>query len=374
MNQRLTCQISKQSLSYDIEIESGMLSNGGVVKHLIPYGSRFAIIADDVVSGLYGHILKAGLLEEGKEAFLFSFPSGEKNKTRLTKEQIEDQLFEQRLGRDTCIIALGGGVATDMAGYIAATFCRGVPLIMVPTSLLAMVDASIGGKTGVDVPFGKNLIGCIYQPKKVLIDPSLLQSLPRKEFKNGLVEMIKHGLIADPAYFEFLENHSSELLGLDIFVLEQAILGSCQIKQAIVEKDAEEQGERRLLNFGHTIGHALETLTNYKISHGEAVAIGIVVESYLAVELGYLERDAFYRIREIFDKYGSPVRLAIRLSPEAILKAMILDKKSLKGRPRFVILSGIGSCLAFGANFCTPIEEHTLINALEWMNHALCCH
>ena len=165
---------------------------------------------------------------------------------------MENQLFEKGLGRDTCVIALGGGVVTDMAGYVAATYCRGIPLVMIPTSLLGMVDASIGGKTGVNVSYGKNMLGCIYQPKKVFIDLFTLKTLPKKELTNGVVEMIKHGLIADDNLFEYLEKHSDQLLALDFSFLEKAIFESCRIKKEIVEQDEKENGKRHLLNFGHT--------------------------------------------------------------------------------------------------------------------------
>ena len=232
-------------------------------------------------------------LQLGLEAILFSFPNGEQHKSRATKEKLEDQLFEKELGRDICVIALGGGVTTDLGGYLAATYCRGVPLVMMPTSLLGMVDASIGGKTGVNTPYGKNLVGSIYQPKKVLIDPATLQSLPLKELRNGIVEMIKHGLILDRDYFTYLNEHADQLLELDLSILEKAIFESCRIKREIVEQDDRESGKRNLLNFGHTVGHALENLTHYSLAHGEAVAIGILVESHLAVQLGHLNSNDF---------------------------------------------------------------------------------
>lgn len=372
MIQKLTCTFPKMSESYDIEISNGLLHHQAA--YLSSLSSRFAIVADDTVACLYGDSLRNSLSSFGLEAHLFLFPAGEQHKTRETKELLENQLFEKGLGRDTCIIALGGGVVTDLAGYLAATYCRGVPLVMIPTSLLGMVDASIGGKTGVNVPYGKNLLGCIYQPKKVVIDPATLKSLPVKELANGVVEMIKHGLISDSAYFNYLETHADQLLKLDSTVLEKAIFESCRIKKEVVEQDEKENGKRRLLNLGHTVGHALETLTQHSLSHGEAVAIGLLVESHLAVQLGHLHESSFDKIWQILVKYGIPLQLPNRFPIQTVIDAMTLDKKSVKGKPRFVILEEIGSPLTYNGSYCTHIEEPILIKALQWMNDALCRH
>lgn len=344
-------------LSYDIEIKSGLLSE--LPTYLASFKERIAIITDENVAKLY--TLPGD--------YLFTFPHGEQNKTRETKQRLEDQLLEKGLGRDTCIIALGGGVVTDLAGFIAATYCRGVPLVMIPTTLLGMVDASIGGKTGVNVPQGKNLIGCIYQPKKVCIDPATLKSLPLNELSNGVVEMIKHGLIADAQIFAYLENHAKQLLALDPAVLEQAIFDSCRIKKEIVEEDEREKGKRHLLNFGHTVGHALERLTNYALPHGEAVAIGLLAESHMAVQLGYLAESDLERIRRVLQAYAVPLKMP-KVAPEALLKAMASDKKALKAKPRFVLIEAIGSPMPFGGNYCTEVEEGVIKKALHWMNEA----
>lgn len=365
LTQKLICCVPFSDYHYEIEIGSELLNSQ--IEYLNTLASRFAIITDDTIEALYGKPLRDSLLSSGLDVHLFSFPSGEQHKTRNTKEALENQLFEKSFGRDTCVIALGGGVVTDLAGYLAATYCRGVPLVMMPTSLLGMVDASIGGKTGVNVPWGKNMLGCIYQPKKVVIDLSKLKSLPKKELANGVVEMIKHGLIIDHGLFEFLEKHSKQILDLDLPWLEKAIYGSCQIKKAIVEQDEKEKEKRRLLNYGHTIGHAIELLTHYSISHGEAVAIGLLVESYLSLILGKLDQKSFDRIKKILKDYGLPLQLPSKLSIKGMLDAMNLDKKSLKGQPRFVMIDGIGSPLSFASNYCTPIEEPLIRHALEWM-------
>lgn len=375
MSKILACNIPAASTSYDIEIKSGILNDrNALMPHLKTYGSRFAVITDDIVSHLYAERLCQHISAYGPEAFLFSFPHGEPNKCRAAKENLENRLFEKGLGRDTCVIAMGGGVATDLGGYIAATYCRGVPLIMIPTSLLAMVDASIGGKTGINVPYGKNMLGCVYQPKKVIIDPTTLNTLPVKELKNGLVEMIKHGVIADAAYLEFLETHADQILALNPKFLESAIYQSCRIKKEIVEEDEKETGKRRLLNFGHTLGHALENLTQYSMSHGEAVAIGMLVESRIAVQSGILSQAAFERIHGILLQYKLPLQLPGNFSTKTILNAMILDKKSFKGKPRCVMINDIGSAMEYNGNFCTHADEKMLDQALKWMSDALCCH
>lgn len=372
MIQKLTCNISGSSDHYEIEIGSGVLDFQ--TQYLSSLSSRFAIITDDIIAYLYGEQLQKHLASSGLEVYLFSFSNGEKYKTRATKEILENQMFEKGFGRDTCVIALGGGVVTDLAGYVAATYCRGIPLVMIPTSLLGMVDASIGGKTGVNVPYGKNMLGCIYQPKKVIIDLSTLKSLSKKELANGVVEMIKHGLIADCQLFEDLEKHSDQVLASDSKILGQVIFESCRIKKEIVEEDEKENGKRRLLNFGHTIGHALERLTHYSISHGEAVAIGLLVESYLAVKLGLLDQISLDRIKKILLLYGLPLRLPTKFPVQTILDAMALDKKSLKGQPRFVMIDAIGSALSYDFSYCTYVEEPIIETALHWMNDDLCCY
>lgn len=372
MSLKLICKIPKAPDQYDIEIGSGILNRQ--TDFLSTLASRFVIITDDNLAPLYGENLHKTLSAAGLEVYLFSFPAGEQHKTRGTKELLENQMFETGLGRDTCVIALGGGVVTDLAGYLAATYCRGIPLVMAPTSLLGMVDASIGGKTGVDVPYGKNLLGCIYQPKKVVTDLSTLKTLPKKELANGAVEMIKHALIADSKLFDDLEKHSNHLLKLDTPYLEKAIFESCRIKKGIVEQDEKDKGKRHLLNFGHTIGHALERLTHFSLSHGEAVAIGIMVESHLSLQLGALDQNSFGRIKQILVQYGLPLKLPTQIPIQALLDGMVLDKKSVRGQPRFVMIEAIGSPYIQKNCYCTPVEETLLKKALQWMNNDLCCH
>lgn len=372
MTHRITCRIERFASHYDIEIGQRILT--AQAPFLTPLASKFAIVTDDINANLYGRRLHQNLVEAGLSVYLLSFPHGEQHKTRATKELIENQLLDQSFGRDSCIIALGGGVVTDLAGYVAATYCRGVPLVMIPTSLMGMVDASIGGKTGVNVPQGKNMLGCIYQPKKVVIDIDTLATLPAHEIANGFVEIIKHGLIADAALFHTLESCTTQLLALDPTPLASVIFDSCRIKKEIVEHDEREFGKRSLLNFGHTVGHALESVTHYTLSHGEAVAVGMLVEGFIAVQMGLLSHTTLERIRTILERYQLPLQVPANLGVDSMVDAMRLDKKARQGQIRFVLLRDIGVPMCEDGGYCFVVEEPMIKSAIQWMNDALCCH
>lgn len=370
---QLTYHVTDSKKAVDVVLHKGLLRDPTI---LMPYlkdvGERFAIVCDEQIEPLYGQKLQQLISQSGFESFLYTFPAGEQHKNRASKERLEDQLFAAGLGKDTCIIALGGGVTTDLAGYVAATYCRGVPLIMMPTSLLGMVDASIGGKTGVNVPYGKNLVGCIYQPRKILIDPDALKSLSVRELRNGVAEMIKHGLILDANYFQELFQHADAILQGDSDILSKVIFESCRIKSNVVTEDEREAGKRHLLNYGHTIGHALEKISEYSIPHGEAVAIGMLVEAHLAVQLGHTHQETFEKIEQILEKYNFPLQMSLQFTSQQVIDAMRMDKKSLKGLPRFIILSKIGEAMSFGGAYCTPVDEKMILNSIAWMKDALC--
>jgi 3-dehydroquinate synthase len=252
-------------------------------------------------------------------------------------------LVEERFDRKSCVVALGGGVVGDLAGFAAATYLRGIPYVQVPTTLLAQVDSSVGGKTGVNHQEGKNLIGAFYQPRMVLIDVSVLASLPRRELIGGLAEIIKYGIIEDATLFEFLEREMESLLAMNRERLIQTISTSCAIKARVVEKDERENDYRAVLNFGHTIGHALEAATAYtQLLHGEAVAVGMANAAALSVQQGLCDQRTFEQIRSLIKKAGLPLEIPSGISMQRLIQAMETDKKSTDGKIKFVMCTGIG--------------------------------
>lgn len=330
-----------------------------------PLAHSFALITDHHVEVGFAKKVKALFEKEGLKIQTFSFPPGESYKTRQTKEQVEDALFQAGFGKDTCVIAVGGGVVCDVGGFIASTYCRGVSLILVPTTLLSMADGSIGGKNGVDTPFGKNLIGTTYLPEAVFIDILSLESLSGDLLRNGSAEIIKHGLIADPSLFQLLDRDFHKWKARDLNFIEELVRRSCTIKEHIVEQDPLEKGLRRSLNYGHTIGHALEILMNYEISHGEAVAIGMNYASLISMHLGYLKEEEVHQIQELLKKYGFSLTLPPNVSLEKLINFMKTDKKAKGGMPRFVLLKSIGETLPFAGEYCTPVDPKLLTQVLS---------
>lgn len=357
------------SENYDIYIGHSLFEANLFSDNFYQLKKRFVIITDSNLIDSLGKKLQAILQQQNLKTDLLSFPAGEMHKTRETKQILEDELLSKNYGRDTCLIALGGGVVTDMVGFIAATYCRGIPVIYIPTTLLAMVDASIGGKTGVNTPHGKNLIGTFTQPHAVFMDIDSLKTLPEKEWRNGVVEIIKHSLIADAAFFANLQNNMEKFKTHNIDFLENIIYISCLIKKIIVEQDEKEQGGiRQLLNFGHTIGHAIETIENYAISHGEAVAIGILVESYISVQLGFLSEDVLDQIFNLLRDYSLPLKTtAFENKNKAIFQKLLsLDKKSINNIPRFVLLDSIGKPHRHNDAYTMPVDPVLINQALDW--------
>ena len=372
MIKTLKCTLKPIEKHYEIEIAPFISEEiSKLAKELNSIAKRFVLITDSSLKEKFGIPLEEKLRAKGLDIRLLDFPSGEQHKTRETKSNLEDELLKRAYGKDTCLMAFGGGVVTDLVGFLASTYCRGVSFIMIPTTLLAMVDASIGGKTGVDVPEGKNLIGALYHPKKVFIDPLFLTHLPSKELQNGLIEIIKIALVSDLIFFEMLEKNIEDILKKKASLIESLIVRSIQLKIAIVEEDEHEYGKRFLLNFGHTVGHALEKLSLYTISHGQAVAIGILVESYIAVKLKKLKKTSFDRIYNLFMRYLLSTNFFFKFSEETIVEAMTLDKKSLQGKPRFVILKELGEPFDCDGNFCTHVDDSILKEALAWMKKLL---
>ncbi len=350
-----------------IYFEKDLLEEEKFLKILKKHRGRFALITDEKVASLYSEPFLTFMKEHEFDCTLVTFRGGEKSKTRKSKEMLEDKLLEKQMGRDTLLIALGGGVVTDLCGFVASTYCRGVPYISIPTSLLGMVDASIGGKTGVNVKEGKNVIGTIYPPLAVFIDFSMLTTLSDKEILCGSAEIVKHGLIADRRLLSELVEDLDKWQQRDLDFLKKIIIKSCKIKQKIVNRDLKEGGERRILNFGHTIGHAIEAIEGYTLSHGEAIAIGMIVESLISQKLSYLDEGDFDEIYELIKQMGFPLKLSDKVTLSSMKNAMGHDKKGERAIPRFVILNGIGKVQSFKGAFCTTLEESLLDEVLGWM-------
>lgn len=338
------------------------------LQEILKYCSKslsFVIVSDENVGNLYSKNIQKTFLENDMVCHLILFPPGEKNKTRKTKELIEDQMLALNLGCDTVMIAIGGGITTDLAGFIASTYCRGIPLISVPTTLLGMIDASIGGKNGVNTDHGKNMIGTIYEPLLTIIDPLSIRSLDLKNVKEGLVEAFKHAIIYDHSLFSFYEDHQNEILSLNESVIEELIERNCQIKLSIVLKNSKTFPIRHLLNFGHTIGHAIEKASSYKVSHGQAVAVGILIESLISSKLNLLPLSDYFRIKKLFDSYEIETTLSEEIYISDLLEAMKLDKKSKNQSPRFVILDKIGLSSDCKLNFLREVELSILNEAIS---------
>lgn len=331
-----------------LDIQNGLV--GGVTK--------FAVITDSVVKDLYAVSILNKLLNAGYHADLFVFDAGEVNKTRKTKELVEDAMLEKGYRRDCCIIAVGGGVVTDLAGFVAGTFGRGVPFINYATTLLAAADAAVGGKTAVDTPLATNLIGLFHQPKKVYLDIATWKTLPARQISSGLAETIKHACIASKDFFDYLNMHMSEIFTIDKEVCEHIAKENCKIKYEVVMKDERENGLREVLNLGHTVGRAVETVSGYKLLHGEALSIGIAAEVKLAYRLGYMteaQRDA---VIALLEKANLPVAIPSYIDREALVKKLYTDKKVKNGQLRFVIQKGIGDVVEFEEGiFAVKIEE-----------------
>lgn len=300
---------------------------------------KYAIITDDKVKRLYGNKLKRTLEKAGITTEIFSFPNGEKSKRLETIEALANQMVEKQLDRSCKIIALGGGVVGDVAGLLSSLYMRGVPYIQIPTTLLAMVDSSVGGKTGIDLESGKNLLGTFNQPEKTLIDSQYLKTLPLKQIRNGLAEVIKYGVIKDPKLFTFIEENYEKILKLEGKEIAHIIKTSVKIKNGIVKRDEKEKGERMILNYGHTYGHAIERISNYTLLHGYAISLGMVIANKLAVKKDMLKYEDAKRIRTLLKKVGLPTVMVKKPTYNDILS----DKKKIGNTINFILPTKIGS-------------------------------
>jgi 3-dehydroquinate synthase len=340
-----TVHVHLGSRSYDILIAPQMLERLAEVLGSYGFRSRLFLIANTNVHKFYGEVLLRRLRDAGFHATEILIPDGEKYKTLQTLENIYTYLIAQGADRQATVLALGGGVTGDLAGFAAATFNRGIPYIQIPTTLLAQVDSSVGGKTGVNHSLGKNLIGAFYQPSLVCIDTQTLATLPPREFQSGLYEVVKYGLIYDAAFFEYLEAHIDQFRARVPEVIEHVIGRCCEIKADITSLDESEANLRKILNFGHTFGHALEAAASYSgITHGEAVGHGMIAATLLSEHKGYLEPGAGERVTRLLRRLG-PLPDICSLSEEKILEAMARDKKRKHDRIHFVLLKQIGQAI-----------------------------
>ena len=338
----LTVELGERS--YPIHIEANILQSGTV---LGPYlrGKKAVIVTNEVIKPLFADRVISALPED-TEIETIVLPDGEQYKTLESFEKVISRLLEIEAARDTTLIALGGGVVGDLTGFVAASFQRGIPFIQIPTTLLSQVDSSVGGKTAVNHPLGKNMIGAFYQPKAVFIDTQSLHSLPKREFSAGMAEVIKYGIIHDNTFFHWLEENIETLKGQDPQHMKQAIYRCCQIKAEIVEEDEKESGIRALLNLGHTFGHAIEAEQGYgKWLHGEAVSTGIVLACLVSEQKGWLTASELRRVIDLLNAFDLPVNVPEGMGLEEFVSHMRHDKKVKAGKIRFVLPQGIGQAV-----------------------------
>ncbi|HYG73632.1 MAG TPA: 3-dehydroquinate synthase [Planctomycetota bacterium] len=360
-----TVHVALKDRSYDIVIENNIIASAGPLIASKVKGRRCLVITDRNTGPKYGPRLAKSLQTAGFDGSLAELPPGEGSKQLKVVEFVYDRCIDAALDRDSCLVALGGGVIGDLTGFVAATFYRGIPFIQIPTTLLAMVDAAIGGKTGVDHPRAKNAIGAFHQPKVVIVDPGSLATLPDRELKAGLAEVIKYGVIDDAALFDYVEKNNASLLNKDAGALAHIIERSAAIKARIVSEDEFETagGPRALLNFGHTFAHAIEAGTSYQgYLHGEAVAIGMAMASELSVRLNLLSAAERDRIIALISASGLPVKLKATDPDTATLyPIMFKDKKVAAGKLRFIVAEKIGK-----AKVVTDVAEKMVTDVLDW--------
>ncbi len=336
--QELTVALSERS--YPIRIGTDLLSDPSQLRSAIA-GRQVLLLSNTTVAPLYAARVEAAL--QGLRYSTLLLPDGERHKTIESASLIWQALAEMGAQRNATLIALGGGVIGDMGGFAAACWMRGIDFVQIPTTLLAMVDSSVGGKTGVNLAQGKNLVGAFWQPRLVLADISTLSTLPEREFRAGMAEVVKYGALGDAEFLAWLEDHAEGLRLRDETLVAEAVLRSCSHKAAIVARDERESGERALLNFGHTYGHALETIGQYQtLLHGEAIAIGMVMAARLSARLGWADAADSERLRRLLDQLGLPTARPSEASPERMLELMRLDKKTLSDRLRLILWRGVG--------------------------------
>jgi 3-dehydroquinate synthase len=328
--------------SYDIVVERGALASVGARLRALGVGSRAAVFTDPGIARRYGRTVTESLAGAGFTVSVVELPDGEAAKALAVAADGWDHCVAAALDRSSTIVALGGGAVGDLAGFVSATYMRGTNFVQLPTTVLAQVDASSGGKTAIDHPKGKNLIGAFHQPRLVIVDTATADSLPEREYRSGLAEVVKHGIVLEAAYFEDVEASAEALARREPAVVDRVIAGSCRLKASVIERDERESDLRMVLNYGHTIGHAIEAATGFaRLTHGEAVSLGMVAEAALAVRLGVASLATRQRQERLLERIGLPTRTAA-LDPAIVLDAMTRDKKSRDGRVPFVLAPEIG--------------------------------
>ena len=348
--------------SYEIRIGYKIIDRMALIIAKSHKAGRYVMITDDNVGNIHGKQILASLKDVGLNIHMLEFPAGEASKNIKTVMDITGKMLELGADRGTMLIALGGGVVGDLVGFIASTYMRSIPYIQIPTTLIGQVDSSIGGKTAVDLPQGKNLLGTFHQPRAVFADLSFLATLPENEFNNGLAEIIKYGIIDDEKMFRLLEENMDAIKNRDSVILLKLVESCCRIKKSIVEIDEKEQGLRRLLNFGHTIGHALEASSKYTISHGEGVALGMIAAARISQKKNYFETAQLKRVEELILQAGLPVKIPRKISPEEIITRLAMDKKKKDDVVHFVLLKKIGMPFVNGG-----IDDKLITDVIEGM-------
>jgi 3-dehydroquinate synthase len=337
------------------KVFSGYDIENDLIKYIKNFkANKFAIITDSKVKKLHATKFYKKLKSKGVNCEIFSFKEGEKSKNRKVKASIEDEMFKKKFGRDSCVIAFGGGVVGDLAGFIAATYMRGIPVIQVPTTTISVVDSSYGGKTAIDIPAGKNLIGSFHQPQAVFVDLKYLETLDDRNYFSGLVETVKHGLINDKKLFDDFYKNMDKIIDRKNKkynpLMNNILFRSIKVKQKVVSKDEKENNLRQILNYGHTIGHAVEKLSNFKLLHGEAISIGIVCEGYIAYMIGISDEKTFIKQIEILKMLGLAVKIPKNISTNNIIDIMKVDKKARNAKPKFSLIKRVGKYAKFENN------------------------
>ena len=356
MKRTIRVNIPKDKFSYDIQIGISFTKAAEDILRRYP-GSKKFIITDSHVGRLYGKKLSRALNQSSR--YTLVVPAGEKSKSQKTKDTLETELLQLHADRQSVIIALGGGMIGDLSGFVAATVFRGIPLIQIPTSLLAQVDSSVGGKVAINHPFGKNLIGAFYQPHHVYIDTSVLETLPDREFRSGLAEVIKYGAILDADFFKYIERNHQKILARDHTVLTAVIQRCCELKRNVVQKDERESGLRKILNFGHTVGHAIESLSHFRLLHGEAISIGMIAEAKLSTRTTGLALTDVFRLQSILDRCHLPTEISSSYSVHKLLPIISYDKKNAGGVVHYTLLASIGKAI-----IDVPVSAKTLSNVI----------